>query len=170
MAVVVFVVFIGIISYIICFSGCRCFKSRKPKRNIESRTSEVDQTYQELDLTKMDREDNYQSLTHKNTRGQSKFEKPATEDDPTYQQLDLSKMNTEDNYQSLKNIKPQSNTKPGTTEVDTTYQQLDETKMNTEDNYQSLNACSATQDSENDDDDSGYMNVVTIRGPETCKS
>ena len=163
-AVVVSVIFIGVLCYIICCFRHRCRKSKKPKRKLESRANEVDLTYQELDLTKMDREDNYQSLVHKNTRGQSNFEKPATEDDTTYQQLDLSNMNTEDNYQSLTNRKLQSGKKPDTTEVDTTYQELDVTKMNTEDDYQSLNACSSTEDSQNDDD-SGYINV-TSRGPE----
>ncbi len=46
---------------------CRCrrswFRNRRPERNPEPQTTEVDTTYQEVDLSKMNKEDNYyQSL------------------------------------------------------------------------------------------------------------
>ena len=55
-------IIIGILfSYIVsCFR--RKFKSRKAQSCPEPRACEVDSTYQELDLTKMNTEDNYQSL------------------------------------------------------------------------------------------------------------
>ena len=103
-AVLASVIFIGILSIIIWCFRHRWFINGNPKRNPESETNIVDTTYQELDLTKMNSEDNYQSLRFKTT--QSNFEPQTTEVDTTYQQLDLSKMNTEDNYQSLTSRRP----------------------------------------------------------------
>ena len=40
----------------------RKFRSRNPEPNHEPQPTEVDTTYQELDLTKMNIEDNYESL------------------------------------------------------------------------------------------------------------
>ena len=52
-------IIIGILfSYIVRCSHRRWFRSRKP----EPQTTEVDTTYQELDLTQMNKEENYQSL------------------------------------------------------------------------------------------------------------
>ncbi len=52
-----------IFSYIVWCSHRRWFSNnRKAERNPEPRATEVDTTYQELDLTKMNKEDNYQSL------------------------------------------------------------------------------------------------------------
>ena len=52
-------IIIGILfSYIVWCSHRRWFRSRKP----EPQTTEADTTYQELDLTQMNKEENYQSL------------------------------------------------------------------------------------------------------------
>ncbi|XP_046858292.1 uncharacterized protein LOC124451714 isoform X2 [Xenia sp. Carnegie-2017] len=57
----------------------------------EVRKNSVDTTYQELDLSKMNKEDNYQSLRPKDDTV-----------DTTYEELDISKRNIEDNnYESL---------------------------------------------------------------------
>ena len=56
-------IIIGIIfSYIVWCSHRRWFRNKKPEQYSEPKTSEVDTTYQELDLSKMSKEDNYQSL------------------------------------------------------------------------------------------------------------
>ena len=142
--IVIFLLYIG------WCSRRRWLKSRKPERNPEPQATVPDTSYQALDLTKMNTEDNYQSL--RNTKPQSSPEPQRTEVDTTYQALDLSKMNTEDNYQSLRNRGPQLNPEPNTTEADTTYQELDLSKMNTEDNYQSLRVNAASNDAVNDDE------------------
>ncbi|CAB4037301.1 hemicentin-1-like isoform X1 [Paramuricea clavata] len=113
-------IIIGILLSNIFLCSCRKFRSRRPQSNPEPQENEVDTTYQELDLSKMNAEDNYQSL--RNRGPQSTPEPKTTEADTTYQELDLSKMNTEDNYQWLRNTTPQSNPEPKTTEADTTYQ------------------------------------------------
>jgi hypothetical protein len=52
-------IILGILfSYIASCSRRRWFRNRNP----EPKTTEVDTTYQELDLSKMNTEDNYQSL------------------------------------------------------------------------------------------------------------
>ena len=80
-----------ILSYIfLCFRR-RWFKARKPERDPEQKTTEVDPTYQELDLTKMNTEDNYQSLTVN----------AASNDDSTYTELNKAGRNDENYYQSL---------------------------------------------------------------------
>jgi peptidoglycan/LPS O-acetylase OafA/YrhL len=48
-------------SYIVSCSRRRWFRNRNP----EPKTTGVDTTYQELDLSKMNTEDNYQSLRYK---------------------------------------------------------------------------------------------------------
>ena len=103
-AVLASLIFIGILSIIIWCFRRRWFRSRNLKRNPKLETNSVDSNYQELDLTKMNSEDNYQSLRFKTP--QSKFEPQTTEIDTTYQQLDVTKMNTEDNYQSLTSRRP----------------------------------------------------------------
>ena len=55
-------IIIGILFLYIVSCSCRKFGSRKPQSCPEPRACEVDSTYQELDLTKMNTEDNYQSL------------------------------------------------------------------------------------------------------------
>ena len=49
-------------SYIVWCSHRRWFRKRKPKQNPDEQPTEADSTYQELDLSKMNEEDNYQSL------------------------------------------------------------------------------------------------------------
>ena len=56
------VVIIGILLSYIVWRSCRKFRSSKHQSNPEPQTTEVDPTYQELDLNKMNKEDNYQSL------------------------------------------------------------------------------------------------------------
>ena len=51
------------LAYILLCAHRRWFRNRKRKNNPEPQTTEVDTTYQELDLSKMNKEDNYQSLT-----------------------------------------------------------------------------------------------------------
>ncbi len=83
---------IGILlSYIVSCSRRRWFRNRKPERNPEPQPTKVDTTYQELDLTKMNKEDNYQSL---------RVNAASDDDDSTYTQLNKTR-DVEDNYQSL---------------------------------------------------------------------
>jgi MFS superfamily sulfate permease-like transporter len=55
-------IMIGILISYIVFCSRRKFRSRKPQSKPEPKTTEVDTTYQELDLSNMNTEDNYQSL------------------------------------------------------------------------------------------------------------
>ena len=73
-------------SYIVSCSRRRWFRNR----NHEPKTSEVDTTYQELDLTKMNTQDNYQSLRVN----------AANDEDSTYTELSKTR-DVENNYQSL---------------------------------------------------------------------
>ncbi|CAB4017815.1 B-cell receptor CD22-like isoform X1, partial [Paramuricea clavata] len=82
-------------SYIASCSRRRWFNNRKPERNSEPKTTEVDTTYQELDLSKMNTEDNYQSLSVNAASNDV-----ANDDDSTYTQLSKTR-DVEDNYQSL---------------------------------------------------------------------
>ncbi len=85
-------IIIGILfSYIVSCSRRRWFRNRKPQRTPEPQPTAVDTTYQELDLTKMNKEDNYQSL---------RVNVASTDDDSTYTQLSKIR-DVEDNYQSL---------------------------------------------------------------------
>ena len=95
-------IFIGIISLIIWWAYHRWFKNRKPKQNQtnESQAIDLHHTYQPLDFSKMNTEDNYQSLTNSNPQ-LNNIEQQTTEIETTYEDLDVTKMNTEDNYQSL---------------------------------------------------------------------
>ncbi len=88
-------IIIGIIfSYIV--SCCRRkFRSRDPQSNSQPQPTEVDTTYQELDLTKMNAEDNYQSL-----RVNAASNDVANDHDPTYTELNKTR-DVENNYQSL---------------------------------------------------------------------
>ncbi|CAB4042825.1 brother of CDO, partial [Paramuricea clavata] len=56
-------VIIGVfLAYIVLSAHRRWFRNRKPQKYCEPQETEVDTTYQELDLSKMNTEDNYQSL------------------------------------------------------------------------------------------------------------
>ena len=80
--------------FLACILLCLChrrFKNRKPERKPESETKQVDTTYQELDLSKMNKEDNYQSL---------RANAASNDDDSTYTELKKTS-DVEDNYQSL---------------------------------------------------------------------
>ena len=50
------------LSFILLCARRRWFTNRKSEQHVEPGTNEVDTTYEELDLTKMNTEDNYQSL------------------------------------------------------------------------------------------------------------
>ena len=90
-------IIIGVLlTYIAQCSYRRWFRKRKPKRNPDEQPTEADSTYQELDLSKMNQEDNYQSL-----RGNVARINDATNDDEsTYTELSKTR-DAEDNYQSL---------------------------------------------------------------------
>ena len=80
--------------FLACILLCLCrrrFNNRKPERKPESETTQVDTTYQELDLSKMNKEDNYQSL---------RVNAASNDDDSTYTELKKTS-DVEDNYQSL---------------------------------------------------------------------
>ncbi len=96
MVILVSGIIIGILfSYIVSRSRRRWFRNRKPERNLEPQPTEVDTTYQELDLTKMNTEDNYQSL-----RVNAASNDAGNDDDSTYTELNKTK-DVENNYQSL---------------------------------------------------------------------
>ena len=85
-------VIIGLLLACILLCACRRrFKNSKPERKPESETTQVDPTYQELDLTTMNKEDNYQSL---------RVNAASNDDDSTYTELKKTS-DVEDNYQSL---------------------------------------------------------------------
>ena len=86
-------IIIGILFSYIVSCCCRKFGSRKPQSCPESRTCEVDSTYQELDVSKLNTEDNYQSL-----RVDVAIKKNG--DDSNYSELTKIR-DVENNYQSL---------------------------------------------------------------------
>ena len=103
---------IGILfSYIFSCSRRRCLrnKNREPQvinlstrnkilTNKETETNEADPTYQELDLTKVNQEDNYQSLVLK---GNTEINDAGDRDDATtYTELENVR-DAENNYESL---------------------------------------------------------------------
>ena len=65
--------------------------------NSETEAVKADSTYQELDLTRMNKEDNYQSLIMK---GNTSTNNGGNNDDSTYTELTKVR-EVEDNYQSL---------------------------------------------------------------------
>ncbi|CAB3995578.1 Hypothetical predicted protein [Paramuricea clavata] len=82
-------IIIGILlSYIVSCSRRKFRRRRQPRSNHEPKTTEADTTYQELDLTKMNTGDNYQSL------------RVNAEEESTYTELNQTR-DVEDNYQSL---------------------------------------------------------------------
>ena len=85
-----------LLTYLVQCSRRRWFRKRKPKRNPDEHPTEPDSTYQELDLTKMNQEDNYQSL-----RGNvARINNVTNDDESTYTELSKTR-DVEDNYQSL---------------------------------------------------------------------
>ena len=86
-------IIIGILLSYIASCCRRKFRSRKPHSNPEPKTTEIDTTdYQELDLSKMNTEDNYQSL---------RVNAASTdEEDSTYTELNKTN-DVENNYTNL---------------------------------------------------------------------
>ena len=90
-------IIIGVLlSYIAKCSHRHWFGKRKPKRNPDQQPDEADSTYQELDLSKMNQEDNYQSLKGNVAR----INDVTNDDESTYTELSKTR-DAEDNYQSL---------------------------------------------------------------------
>jgi MFS superfamily sulfate permease-like transporter len=88
-------IIIGILlSYIVSCSR-RKFRSRKPQSNPAPQRTEVDPTYQEINLSKMNTEDNYQSL-----RSNAASNDAAKDDVSTYTALNKIR-DVENDYQSL---------------------------------------------------------------------
>ena len=77
-------------SYLVSFSR-RKFQSRKQQSSPAPQPSETDTTYQELDLSKMNQEDNYQSL---------RVNSACNDEESAYTELNKTR-DAEDNYQSL---------------------------------------------------------------------
>ena len=93
-------VIIGLfLSQIVSCSRRRWFSDRKPERNPEPKATEVDTTYQELDLSKMSTEDNYQSL-RVDAASNDAGNRAGNYDDSTYTELNKTR-DAENNYQSL---------------------------------------------------------------------
>ena len=93
-------IIIGIlVAYIAWCSHRRWYTNRKPEHHEQSpeQPAEAQSTYQELDLSKMNTEDNYQSLTGNVSRIDDAVN---NDDDSTYTQLNKIR-NAENNYQSL---------------------------------------------------------------------
>ena len=67
--------------------------------NPEAETVEADSTYQQLDITKMNKEDNYQSLIMK--RNTSSNDAGTIGDDSNYTKLNKELRDVEKTYQSL---------------------------------------------------------------------
>jgi MFS superfamily sulfate permease-like transporter len=92
-------IIIGILlSYIVSCSR-RKFRSGKPQSNPEPKTTEVDTTYQELNLSQLNTEDNYQSLRLNDTSYDA-ANGAGNDDDSTYTELSKTR-DMENNYQSL---------------------------------------------------------------------
>ncbi len=88
-------IIIGILLSNIVSRCRRWFRNRRPERNPEPQTTEVDTTYQELDLSKMNTEDNYHSL-----RVNAASNDAPNDDDSTYTELNKTR-DVENSYQSL---------------------------------------------------------------------
>ena len=118
-------IIIGILlCHIIWYSRHRWFRKRKPEQNPEGQTTEADTTYQEIDLSKMNTEYNYQSL-----RGNA----AGDEDDSTYTDV-IKTRDVEYNCQSLKGNA--ANNDAGD-EEDSTYTDLNKIRDD-KNTYQSL--------------------------------
>ena len=90
------VVIIGIVVSYTVWRSCRKFRSSRHQSSPEPQTTEVDPTYQGLDLNKMNKEDNYQSLTGNYAASYD----VAVEDESAYTGLKKVR-DVEDQYQSL---------------------------------------------------------------------
>ena len=89
-------IIIGIILSYVVFYSRRKFRSRRPQpSNPKPPTSQVDSTYQELNLAKMNRENNYQSLRRKGEKNEE-----VNTDESNYAELNKAR-DVESNYQSL---------------------------------------------------------------------
>ena len=88
-------IIIGILLNSIVLCWCRKYRGRKSESNPAPRSNEADTTYQEVDLSKMNTEDNYESL-----RGTAASNDTKNNDDSTYTELNIVR-DVENNYQSL---------------------------------------------------------------------
>ncbi len=84
-----------LLSYIVSCSRRRWFKNKKREPNPEAQTTGVDTTYQGLDLSEMNKEDNYQSLIVNAASNDG-----VNDDESTYTELNKAR-DVENNYQSL---------------------------------------------------------------------
>ncbi|XP_028399326.1 cell adhesion molecule 2-like [Dendronephthya gigantea] len=88
-------IIIGILLSYIVFRYHSKFRNKKLQQKPDSPTSQVDPTYQELDLEKMNKEDNYQSLRVNAARNDG-----VNDGDSTYTELNKTR-DVDSNYQSL---------------------------------------------------------------------
>ena len=85
-----------LLSYLASCYHRRWCRNRKPKRNPNQQPTEAHSTYQGLDLSKMNKEDNYQSL-----RGNvARINDVTNDNDSNYTELSKTR-DVENNYQSL---------------------------------------------------------------------
>ena len=83
------------LAYSLICAHRRSFTNRKSEQHVKPGTTEDDTTYEVLDLTKMNTEDNYQSL-----RVDAAISNVTNEDDSNYTTLNQTR-DVENNYQSL---------------------------------------------------------------------
>ena len=89
-------VIIGVfLAYIMLCARRHWFTNRNSEHHVEPGTTEDDTTYEELDLTKLNTEDNYQSL-----RVDAAITNVTNEDELNYTSLSQTR-DVENNYQSL---------------------------------------------------------------------
>ena len=91
------IIFGILVAYIPRCSRRCCFTKRKSEQTSYQQPTEVESTYQELDLSKINSEDNYQSLRGNVSRIDDAVN---NDDDSTYTELNKIK-DAENNYQSL---------------------------------------------------------------------
>jgi hypothetical protein len=96
-------IIIGILSSsIVSCPRRRWLRNKNSERNPEPKTTEPDTTYQELDLSKMNTEDNYQSLRVNAASYDAGNTENRAENDDNSTDTELNKTrDVEDNYQSL---------------------------------------------------------------------
>ena len=93
-------IIIGILfSYIFWCSHRRWCRNGTTERKPDPKITEADTTYQELDLTKLNTEDNYQSL-RVNAVSYDAGNQAGNDEESTYTELSKTR-DVEDNYQSL---------------------------------------------------------------------
>ncbi len=89
-------IIIGVVLFhIVLCCRRRWFRNKNRQPNLEAQTTDVDTTYQELDLLEMNKEDNYQSL-----RVNAASNDAVNDDESTYTELSETR-DVENNYQSL---------------------------------------------------------------------